>query len=187
LGTCGVPSKTEANDIESVISLGKSDLSKLDVYIDRVQEVLKQLSRRRSEISEHIMNHSALLSPVRKIPDEVLGEIFIYCLPQFEKKGREKSSFSRDQAPVLLGQICSRWRAVTLSTQALWSFIRIDYGPVTVESDVAKMLLWLERSGTHPLSLVLRERMDLRDYSREERPLMLDAILPSSHRWLDVE
>lgn len=187
LGTCGVPSKTDANDIDNVISLGNSDLSKLDVDIDRVQEVLKQLSRRRDEISEHIMNHSALLSPVRRIPDEVLGEIFIYCLPRFEKKGRQKSSFLHDQAPILLGQICSRWRTVALSTHVLWSFIRIDYGPDTVESDVAQMSLWLERSATCPLSLMLRERIDQRDYSREERALVLDTILPSSHRWQDVE
>ena len=100
-------SKSEANDIENLISLGNSDLSKLDVDIDRVQEVLKQFSRRRNEISEHIMNHSALLSVVRKIPNEVLREIFVYCLPWIQKESRKPSSFRRDQAHILLGQICS--------------------------------------------------------------------------------
>ena len=187
LGTCGVPSKTEANDIQNIISLGNSDLSKLDVELDRVQEVVKQLSRRRDEISEHITKHKAFLSPVRGIPDEVLAEIFICCLPQFEREGKRSSSFRRLQAPLLLAQICSRWRAIALSTQKLWSFIHIDYGPLTAESDVAQMSLWLERSGTHLLSLVLRERIDPSNYTHEDRALILDTILSSSRRWQDVE
>ena len=191
LGPCRVPSETEANDIQEVISYAESDLYKVGNEIDRVQEILSQLCRRRDEISEHISNHRALLSPVRKVPDELLAEIFTYCLPQFSEKKMKNNSFLRSQAPLLLARICSRWRTVAISTQRLWSFIRVEYGKLTIHRDMANVALWLEKSGTHPLSLVLRERNeDQRNDTDDDgtsTPNMLDILLPTSNRWQCVE
>jgi hypothetical protein len=190
LGPRRVPSDTEANEIQNVISYAESDLYKVENEIDRVQEVLSQLCRRRDEISEHISNHRALLSPVRKVPDELLAEIFTYCLPWFSEKKAKNNAFLRREAPLLLAQICSRWRTVAISTQELWSFIRIEYGKFTLHRDMANMALWLERSGTYPLSLVLHERNEARrndvDNDKISSP-MLDILLPTSYRWRYAE
>ncbi|KAJ7194315.1 hypothetical protein GGX14DRAFT_378075, partial [Mycena pura] len=46
---------------------------------------------------------------------EILAHIFVYCLPH----GRIRPS--PRTAPLVLGQICRRWRDVALSTGRLWS------------------------------------------------------------------
>ncbi|KAF8878835.1 hypothetical protein BD779DRAFT_1789130 [Infundibulicybe gibba] len=49
-------------------------------------------------------------------PPEILGEIFLHCLPP-----GEWGSFSAWNAPWLLTKVCHSWREVALSTPLLWS------------------------------------------------------------------
>ena len=190
LGTQRIPSDVQADDIRGVISHSNLILSEVDNGIDRVQEALELLHHRRDEICEHISTHKAFLSPIRRLPNETLAEIFIYCLPWFSKKKKvdKRSSFHQDQAPLLLGQICSRWRAIVLSTQELWSFIQIEFGKRTLQHDVECMSVWLERSGTYPLSFILGERNDSVFSDVEwHGPSMVETILPTSNRWQHME
>ncbi|KAJ7605341.1 hypothetical protein FB45DRAFT_699224, partial [Roridomyces roridus] len=61
------------------------------------------------------------ISLLKRIPPEMVAEIFSLTVPSpWEMAGfrsREKHS------PWILGHICSRWRAVALSTPSLWSLI----------------------------------------------------------------
>ena len=184
VGTQRAPSEAEAGDIRNVISDANLSLSEVEHSIDRIQEALNLFYQRRGEISEHIDVHKALLSPVRHLPNEILAEIFINCLPLFSKKDGKLSSFCRRQAPLLVCQVCSRWRAIALSTQKLWSLIQVEFGMTTVRNDVPCMSIWLERSGTHPLSFVLRERIEVLSFAGVS---ILDTILPFSDRWQHLE
>ncbi|KAF8878837.1 hypothetical protein BD779DRAFT_1553422 [Infundibulicybe gibba] len=49
-------------------------------------------------------------------PPEILGEIFLHCLPL-----GEWGSFSAQDAPWLLTKVCHSWREIALSTPPLWS------------------------------------------------------------------
>ncbi|KAJ7898614.1 hypothetical protein B0H14DRAFT_2315033, partial [Mycena olivaceomarginata] len=53
--------------------------------------------------------------PVLTLPPEITTEIFIRCLPV-----QWYHLPSPRDAPLLLLQICSSWRALTLCTPALW-------------------------------------------------------------------
>ncbi|KAF8874601.1 hypothetical protein BD779DRAFT_249504 [Infundibulicybe gibba] len=53
---------------------------------------------------------------VSRLPPEILGEIFLHCLP-LGKRG----TFSTRHAPWLLTKVCRSWRKVALSTPLLWS------------------------------------------------------------------
>ncbi|KAF8872280.1 hypothetical protein BD779DRAFT_349309 [Infundibulicybe gibba] len=53
---------------------------------------------------------------VFRLPLEVLGEIFLHCLPP-----GKWGSFSARHAPWLLTKVCRSWREVALSTSLLWS------------------------------------------------------------------
>ncbi|KJA14270.1 hypothetical protein HYPSUDRAFT_208861 [Hypholoma sublateritium FD-334 SS-4] len=55
------------------------------------------------------------LSPFRRLPDDIIREIFIACLETTRNR----------EAPVLLTRISSATRAVALSTPALWAAIHI--------------------------------------------------------------
>ncbi|KAJ7719145.1 hypothetical protein B0H16DRAFT_1255598, partial [Mycena metata] len=52
---------------------------------------------------------------VSTIPVEIISQIFLECLPA---DGRVRPSPHR--APLLLAQICRRWREIALGTGQLW-------------------------------------------------------------------
>ncbi|KAJ7483482.1 hypothetical protein FB451DRAFT_991164, partial [Mycena latifolia] len=65
------------------------------------------------------------LSPLRRMPPELLGEIFSWTLPSVQEAlGRRR--FQDKHSPWVFTQVCHRWRAVALSTPSLWSQIVIN-------------------------------------------------------------
>lgn len=56
----------------------------------------------------------SLSSPWRKLPAELLIEIFSWCI-------QPNTAFSTSQAPLLLTKICSRWYNVSANTPCLWT------------------------------------------------------------------
>ncbi|KAF9449536.1 hypothetical protein P691DRAFT_652860, partial [Macrolepiota fuliginosa MF-IS2] len=55
----------------------------------------------------------SLSSPWRKLPPELLIEIFSWCT-------QPNTVLSTSRAPLLLTQICSRWYDLTTDTPCLW-------------------------------------------------------------------
>jgi F-box-like len=122
-----------------------SNISRLDAKIDKLL-----LRRRDLRIHRHLL--STLLSPVRFLPPELLGEIFRYCLPQdYDELGAHK-------AVMLPSHVCKRWRDVALSTPALWTNIVLHVTDKTLESQTALVTDWVSRSGNLPLSFTLEGR-----------------------------
>ncbi|THU96893.1 hypothetical protein K435DRAFT_663697, partial [Dendrothele bispora CBS 962.96] len=76
---------------------------------------LERIECERRAIQELVDTHRASLAPARTVPDDVLSEIFMHCLPETYNATRSLS-----EAPLLLGQVCRRWREVSLSTPRLW-------------------------------------------------------------------
>lgn len=56
----------------------------------------------------------------RYLPDDILREIFVWCLPT----GRNPT-MSAKEAPMVLTRVSSQWRSVGLSTPRLWSALHI--------------------------------------------------------------
>jgi len=172
LGTHTVSSGSEVNDIQNVISKAKTVIVELDEEMGRVQQVLTQMSLRRSEICAEIEEHKALLSPVHSLPDELLSEIFRHhCQSLSSNSDKFPWPWS---AHLLLTQICSRWRAVALAMPALWSEIHVSRVRHNVEGNIALIKTWLQRSSCHPLTLIL---------GGFNTTAGLEAVLPTCDRW----
>ncbi|KAJ7170863.1 hypothetical protein C8R43DRAFT_981335 [Mycena crocata] len=142
-------------------------LDKADADIDNARSVLKGLLTERAVALEALEAHRALLSPIRRIPPEVLGEIFIHCLPRDIYVAP-----SVEHCPLLLTQISSNWRCVALATPALWASIAVNVSvkPRTPNgihnSCIPKLPLiqaWIARSGSCPLSFRIEESIQ-KDY-----------------------
>jgi hypothetical protein len=91
------------------------------------------------------------LSPMQQIPTEILGEIFLHCLPP------ERHPSSR-HAPLLLCKICLRWRSVALSLNQLWNEISLlyDYTNGSPNNTVWVAKQWFDRAGSiAPLSFTV--------------------------------
>ena len=136
------------------------------------------------------MNIMSFLSPIQRLPNELLSEIFVHCLPDQQKMGATRGSFRSKEAPLLLGSVCSHWRAVSLSTQELWSFVWINFSIPTINSDTANANIWLERAKKRPLSLALCQSPSALSHT-QRIDILVHSVLSISHQchhiMLDVQ
>ncbi|KAK7022104.1 hypothetical protein R3P38DRAFT_2959391 [Favolaschia claudopus] len=150
-----VPSDAEVLQIRSLLSGPEDAVARLDVEIEGMESALTQLKERRKTLMKPITAHRVLISPLRRTPDDVLFEIFSTCLPV-----THNALIDPAEAPLLLGRICRRWRAVAYSTPALWTSIHIPASQDHLGSDYLSGLgkaieAWFQRSAHCPLSVSL--------------------------------
>ncbi|KAH8115130.1 hypothetical protein DFH11DRAFT_147534 [Phellopilus nigrolimitatus] len=86
---------------------------------------------------------------------ELLSLVFIFCLPS-----RPSPRPTLESAPLLLIQVCKRWRDVALSTPRLWASLELKAEHSKLKSEAIEqchsvLRLWTRRSGAVPLSLVI--------------------------------
>lgn len=97
-------------------------------------------------ISEVANLHRALLAPIRKLPVELLTEIFLFAaLPESEARWRGASH--------VLAAVCLRWRQVALSTPHLWACIVVIAGSSSLTLWRESVRTRLERSSYAPLTI----------------------------------
>ncbi|KAF7345523.1 ABC protein [Mycena venus] len=120
------PEDSETTFIHSIVSDADARLACIDDEISKLQKRVKQLKEKRALVSSYRTQNNGILSPLRRMPPEVLGEIFLWTLPTSTEK-LERSKFYLADSPWVLTHICSRWRAISVSIPSLWSLIIIDY------------------------------------------------------------
>ncbi|KAJ7842510.1 hypothetical protein B0H13DRAFT_2098673 [Mycena leptocephala] len=122
------------------------------------KKFIAALEREQEELEGSL---SQVIYPVLSLPFDVTSCIFLHCLPSH---GRVSPSPST--APLVLAQICRRWREVALSTCGLWSSLYLDpgidmdtvmYNPTVASDDRFRNLLrtWFSRARGSPLALGL--------------------------------
>jgi hypothetical protein len=153
-----LPSLSEASLIQSTLTNARSDI----VLIDNV---ISMLSHRRETLHEYIWDHAAILSPIRRLPPEILGEIFKYCLPAYN----ERAANADIRATMLPSHVCGHWRRVAIATPMLWSMINMNAYEENVESITELVATWFSRTRGYPLSFWLQ--------GGQVQPI-IDAILP---------
>ncbi|TFK36672.1 hypothetical protein BDQ12DRAFT_754779 [Crucibulum laeve] len=79
LGTNYVPSDGEIDEIKRYLSVPKAQLRELENEIMQIQTILEDLMRKRDTILATIEGHHALISPARRLPHDVVQEIFLRC------------------------------------------------------------------------------------------------------------
>lgn len=134
--------------------------------------------------------HLALIAPSRRLPPELWVEVFTRC-----SKGAPCSivpsvddSFDAKAGPLLLTHVCSWWRAIAISTPALWTTIRLVLAmPQAAHlSDLVDM--WIARSGTLPLKVAVLEAGNggFRSAVNWEGHTALKILVGQSNRWADA-
>ena len=204
LHTNYTPTESEILQIREFLTEPLKRLSSLDAEIERVQSIVNELHHERRALSDEIEAHRALISPIRQLPLEVLGEIFVHCLPE-----GCNAIMSSQEAPLLLGRICSAWRSIALSTPRLWASLHIptpieitETGQVPAQPDptfIAKMERrcevageWISRSGESPISISVCNPTHVYYHALETSNMntfevAIAQILASSHRWKKVD
>ncbi|KAJ7741294.1 hypothetical protein B0H16DRAFT_1032256 [Mycena metata] len=195
LGTNYCPKDEELLKLNAFLVEPSYQLKRLRDEIAELHKTLHKLEEEHHSLLAHVDAHKALLSPVRRLPLDVIQEIFIACMPT-----HRNCVMSALEAPVLLGRICRSWREISLSTPRLWSRLHIaepqrDYGPyqpilVPIQKLAQRfenIKMWLGRSGECPLSISLHSDpnnglpLDL-----SSPPPFVQALLPFASRWQHI-
>ena len=132
-----------------------ADAALITSKIQETQTKLAEFETRSEATSEALAAESVLhvyhglFSPIRKLPRDILQEIFRFCIVN-----DTTSSSCNARAPRwVLCRVCFSWRAIMTSTSSYWSSI-ILIAPFHQHSP--SMLEWqLERSGNRPLDIAL--------------------------------
>ncbi|KAK7447071.1 hypothetical protein VKT23_014283 [Stygiomarasmius scandens] len=197
LNTNHSASDEEKSSIRALIAKPLERLASLNAEIDHLENLLSSLKEERRAVQSFVDAHCALISSFRRTPDEILSEIFSYCLPNDRTATRDVS-----EVPLVLGQICRRWKRVSLSTPLLWTSIHVVI-PTKGDTDRICSLLesrrrgveeWLARSGELPLVVSLycnlfHEELDVwrNGDPPEQVTSMIGTIVRRFTRWKKVQ
>ena len=89
-----------------------------------------------SDIEDTISEHEALLCPIRRLPSDILCQIFECCIAD--------DAYARNmRAPIRISSVCRTWRLVAHSLGSLWRHIDFSLWNPSVEGIFAS---FLERS-----------------------------------------
>ena len=139
---------------------------KLDALTKHISELEAQLESAKNEkkaLLESFYPIQKPLAPFRRLPQDVVREIFVACLDP-----KINPTMSKKEAPTLLTRISSSLRQIALTTPELWAAIHIPIlGSVPCESSkIAQFVMdrradgvkeWLlRRSGSLPLRISIR-------------------------------
>ncbi|KAJ6594623.1 hypothetical protein B0H19DRAFT_1247284 [Mycena capillaripes] len=102
LGTNYCPNDKELEEIKGILAEPTLRLKQLDEEIADLQKAIEKLTEERESLGAYVAAHKALISPVRRLPLDIIQEIFIACLPTYRN-----CVMSTSEPPVFLGRICS--------------------------------------------------------------------------------
>ncbi|KAE9407240.1 hypothetical protein BT96DRAFT_986846 [Gymnopus androsaceus JB14] len=180
------------NRIEEPIWLEPTELSFLQKKISETEAQVESLQSQMSEakraheaqISDLMRQKDAklvelasfrnILSPVRRIPVEILSEIFqLTCLPE---DGILDSGHDIVLYTYNLSSVCAAWKKVAHATPQLWSKLCVsDRRPLKVTASIEWVEERFNRSGSLPLDVYL-------SLFREASAQFLGRILEYRHR-----
>ncbi|KAF7346653.1 F-box domain-containing protein [Mycena sanguinolenta] len=148
LNTNDVPQDADIPPIQQTIVAAEDRLCALDAQILPLKAALAQLVQRRTKIAEHLREHRAVLSVVRRVPPDLICEIFDLATV--------RSRAGPGAPPWRLGCISRSWRQYTVEYPLLWSCLTIPESPLdqgVMTTCLSALRTQLLRSGAASLDI----------------------------------
>ncbi|KAF5356429.1 hypothetical protein D9758_009506 [Tetrapyrgos nigripes] len=180
----GSPTSSESIQLSELISNVEQDLSDYKEDIQIVENVLLDLKRKKGELERYVDHCKAYLSPIRRLPTEIMSEIFL-IYQDLHWSDREDRQFrepltrpvmaysSPAMTALVLSSVCKLWYTITLATPQLWSRFSLQIRG-KCGSLFHLLEIYLSRSKQHPLTF----DVDVNG----EGPIMR-LLSAHSHRW----
>ncbi|KAJ7652603.1 hypothetical protein B0H17DRAFT_872971, partial [Mycena rosella] len=112
--TNALPIDSDTQYIRSFLSNANHRLEFINKRIAALVPVMNTLTQERDAILADVCAHTAIMSPIRYLPSEILCLIFLMTVPPLR-------TLEIPRAPWVLGQICRRWRDIAVALPMLWS------------------------------------------------------------------
>ncbi|KAJ7189113.1 hypothetical protein C8R46DRAFT_34916 [Mycena filopes] len=164
---------TDLTFIHGLVNQGRRELARYDAEIERVEAIFAELCSQRGALARHVDRYKSMVAPVRRLPPELLMEIFELC-------GHPRGA---DLNLLALSQVCSHWRRVAVGTPGLWSHVDVDTNSWRSSRLSAATLLGrlddsLQRGGALPLTLCVDVGRDA-----EYNINVVKALIKHAPRW----
>lgn len=122
------PSLDEASGLRDSIHDIKTTIESADDEIARLHAQLAALKVHRDSLHTSLRSRQAALSSIRRIPPEILSEIFLFAGAGCRMRWpRPQDELDVDDTPWVISRVCSFWRAVALSVPKLWSTLQLEF------------------------------------------------------------
>ncbi|KAF7362733.1 hypothetical protein MVEN_00622600 [Mycena venus] len=174
------PLASEIPGVRHIVSAERNRIERLQTEILELQKALERRMQELEETKASLKNHTAILSAVRRVPAEIICEIFSYTLPCT----RRVNGLDTQQAPWRLGHICRQWRATVLGYPPLWSSIAVHASWDDDTYSLAMVETHLRRSANASLAVTL----DCKDGQIKSSNFSksIDLILRHSTHWVTL-
>ncbi|KAJ6462129.1 hypothetical protein C8R45DRAFT_1027374 [Mycena sanguinolenta] len=165
----------ELSAVRPIVEKTSARLATLDAETSRLKDRLRELEDERTALSEFHAQNTRVVSPMRRMPAEILGEIFSWTLPNIY------DIFDPGDCPWVLTRVCGSWRAVALSKPSFWSLLVFDF---TRKSQYPRELVQLQLKRARSLKIhFFGNEMD------ESRPQIALFRILAGHcaRWEELD
>ncbi|KAJ7147822.1 hypothetical protein C8R43DRAFT_1108180 [Mycena crocata] len=158
-------------------------LAQYDSEIERIDQTLQDLRMKRSRVQIYADGCRAALAPIRRLPAEILCEIFVSFSLSANTLGsltEELDNLAKSNL-MQLSKVCSNWHNLITGTSSLWSHIAVNLsywpsgGP---HLDLLKRSLG--RAGGHLLTITF---CSTSGYSSTMRESVFALLAEHSQRW----
>ncbi|KAJ6507802.1 hypothetical protein C8R47DRAFT_1236466 [Mycena vitilis] len=148
------PSRLRYSFLWDSLSAAQNQVDNLDFAIQRVRETLEQLLGRHEEAVEVVERLRAAIAPIRRLPAELLCEVFSWL------------GTGDSRTPWRIAAVSQSWRALAVTYGPVWSAITL---PSLLAPDylLHKLETHLSRSGNAALDI----------------HFMVHSVIEQRHRW----
>ncbi|KAJ7096915.1 hypothetical protein C8R44DRAFT_643845, partial [Mycena epipterygia] len=112
------PTELQNDHVRRLLVERQRESLDLDRQYEIAQAAFLDISARRLRAQQDICTLQGVISPIRRIPHEILAEIFKICVEH--SRLLHYSIDNPHLSPIVLGQVCSLWRNVAINTPRLW-------------------------------------------------------------------
>jgi hypothetical protein len=165
-----IPTPGERSDLAA----DRARITRIRSQISELEHSLGLLKEEEDMVQSRL---DAYTYPVLTLPNEVISEIFIRCLPVYP---RRSLAGPLSQTPiVLLGHVCRQWRAIALATPSLWRAVAVRLDSTNEKLALGLLENHLNLSGSCPLSI----KFYIRTRTHPPATAFVQMIAPHCARW----
>ncbi|KAF7312083.1 ABC protein [Mycena indigotica] len=176
------PSDSEVSDFLDISADIAARIKAVDEEIHALRSRLKVFEQEQSLLYDRRMKAQRVLAPIRRLPPELLAEIFSMTMPPvYIRSGY--IPVGSNLSPWSLMHVCRHWRAVASSTPSLWEVIAMLYDKS--ENEPVYPLRLLEAH----LQLARSLRIDFWAHDNEESERQKNAFIllaKHSEKWVEL-
>jgi len=111
-----VPSESQTRTVLDTISDTQSNITQIDNDLAGLMESVHALQSKRAALVHYANIHAALVAPIRRLPPEMMSEIFLHCKAKYAFPNELPRV---DRGPLLVSQVSWLSHAILMFSRLL--------------------------------------------------------------------